>query len=218
MRRTGLLLGLLSLSAFAAEGNLLAGRAPVQISNVTEPQRMTDGVACPEGDNWTSTRTSILAVGGSVVWDLGAPTKIGAAMLQGDNNDDYLLEGSPDGKEWTPLWRVHTVGEAGLRLRMVRTLDATARFVKLSAYGGDSAYSVSELELHTSPDTMKDSGLKRQRGRPSDDVPAALWLATLAAIAYLVQQKQKVLWLVSAPIVAALVWASLTAVLDRFVG
>ncbi|MBS1150622.1 MAG: hypothetical protein H6Q89_2320 [Myxococcaceae bacterium] len=218
MRRLGVVAVLLSLPAWAAEGNLLAGKVPVQVSGVNDPQRMTDGVASLDGDEWRSTRTSVIQVNGSAIWDLGEVKPIRAAMLQGDNNDDYLLEGSPDNATWTVLWRVHTVSDPGMRLRMIRTLDGSARYVRLTARGGDSSYSVSELELHSTPETMADSKLKRQRGRSSDELPGVLWAATLGAIALLVHNKQKILWVLGAPFVAALVWASLTALLDRFVG
>jgi hypothetical protein len=206
------------VAAVAGDGNLLKGKFPIKVEGVTDPARMTDGLASPEGDGWKSTRTSVVPVNGSVVWDLGEVRPLKAGMLQGDNNDDYLLESSVDGAEWKPLWRVHTVNEAGMRLRQSRELDGAGRYVRLSAKGGDSMYSVAEVELHSAPDTMAESGLKRQRGRESDEVPIALWLATLGAIAFLVSSKQKILWIIGAPLVASLAWASVTMLLDRFVG
>lgn len=205
------------LAAWAEEPNLLKGRVPTQVEGITDPQRMTDGLAALEGDEWKSTRTSIVSQNGFAVWDLGEAKPIRAAMLQGDNNDDYLLEGSLDGSAWTVLWRVHTVNDPGLRLRAIRTLDASARYVRLTARGGDGSFSVSELELHSKPETMPEQ-LKRQRGRTNDDVPGLLWVATIGSIAFLVHSKQKMLWIVGSPFVAALLWASLTALLDRFVG
>lgn len=217
MRLPGLLV-LLSLSALAGEGNLLANKLPVRVEGITDPQRMTDGVAAPEGDEWRSTRTSVISPNGFAVWDLGEEKPIRAALLQGDNNDDYLLEGSIDNQTWAPLWRVHTLAEPGLRLRTIRTLQMPVRYVRLSAKGGDNSYSVSELELHSSPDTLTDTNLQRKRGRSSDDPPVLLWIVTLGAVIYLVQSKQKILWVLGSPILAALVWASLTSMLERFVG
>ena len=92
------------------------------------------------------------------------------------------------------------------------------RYVRLSARGGDGSYSVSELELHSSPDTLVDNTLNRKRGRSSDDPPIVLWIATVALIAWLTQSKQKILWVLSSPFLASLIWASVTALLDRFVG
>jgi hypothetical protein len=209
---------LVSFTALAAEGNLLAGKAPIRVEGVTEVQRLTDGFASPEGDEWKSTRTSIIAPGGFLVWDLGEVKSVRAAMLQGDNNDDYLLEGSVDGNTFTTLWGVHTVGEAGMRLRQIRTLEAQVRYVRLSARGGDNMFSVGEVELHSSPETMADSTLKRQRGRSTEGAPLLLWALTLGAVALVVQSKQKILWVVGAPLMAALGWASVTSLLDRFVG
>ena len=90
--------------------------------------------------------------------------------------------------------------------------------MKLTARGGDGSYSVSELELHSSADTLTDNNLNRKRGRTSDDAPLLLWAATIFGIAWLYQAKQKILWVLSSPFLAALIWASLTALLDRFVG
>ena len=207
-----------SLPVLAAEGNLLAGRAPTQVTGINDPERMTDGVAALEGDEWRSTRTSVIAVGGSATWDLGEAKPLRAGMLQGDNNDDYLLEASADGTTWTALWRVHTVGEPGLRLRTIKTLDATARYIRLTARGGDGSFSVSELELHSSADTLAETGLKRKRGRADEKPAFLLWAATLGAIAFLVNSKQKMLWIAGSPFLAALLWASITAILDNFVG
>lgn len=216
--RLGWALLLVSSVALAEEGNLLKGKFPSKVDGVTEPVRLTDGLAAPEGDEWKSTRTSVISPGGSIVWDLGEVKPLKAAMLQGDNNDDYLLESSVDGNEWKPLWRVHTVNDAGLRLRQIRDLDGSGRYIRLSAKGGDQMYSVSELEVHSSPETLSDSGLKRQRGRSNDELPALLWAVTLGSIAFLVSSKQKILWIIGAPMLSALLWASLTQVLDRFVG
>ncbi len=209
---------LLCAPAMAATGNLLAGKVPSKVEGIGDPQRMTDGIAPPDGDEWRSTRTSVISANGFAVWDLGEVHPIRAAMLQGDNNDDYLLEASTDGSAWAPLWRVHTVGNAGLQLRSIRNLDASARYVRLTARGGDGSYSVSELELHSSPDAMADNSLTRRRGRSSDELPLLLWGATLGSIAYLVLKNQKILWLISSPILASMLWASMTALLDRFVG
>ena len=217
MRLTGLAL-VFALPAFAGEGNLLDHKLPIHVEGITDPDRMTDGVAAPEGDEWKSTRTSVLSANGFAIWDLGEEKAIRAALLQGDNNDDYLLEGSIDNQNWTALWRVHTVGEPGLRLRTIRTLESPVRYVRLSARGGDGSYSVSELELHSSPDTLVDNTLNRKRGRSSDDPPIVLWIATVALIAWLTQSKQKILWVLSSPFLASLIWASVTALLDRFVG
>ncbi len=218
MRNLSALVVLMSVSVLAAEGNLLAGKVPMHVEGINDPQRMTDGIAPPEGDEWRSTRTSVVAINGSAIWDLGALKPIRAAMMQGDNNDDYLLEASVDNSVWNPLWRVHTVTEPGLRLRAIRTLDASARYVRLTARGGDGSFSVSEVELHSAPETMADSALKRQRGRASDELPGLLWAVTLGSIAFLVHHKQKILWVIGAPLVSTLLWASLTALLDRFVG
>ena len=71
MRHLAALAVLVSFPALAAEGNLLAGKVPSQTEGISEPQRMTDGVASPEGDEWKSTRTSVISINGFAIWDLG---------------------------------------------------------------------------------------------------------------------------------------------------
>jgi hypothetical protein len=217
MRLLGLLT-LLAVPAFAGPGNLLAGKLPIRVEGISDPERMTDGVAAPDGDEWKSTRTSIISPNGFAIWDLGEEKPIRAALLQGDNNDDYLLEGSIDNVTWSVLWRVHTVGVPGLQLRTIRTLEQPARYIRLTARNGDGSFSVSEVELHATPDTLTDATVVRKRGRNDEQLPWLLWLATIAGIAYLVQSKQKMLWVLSAPLLAAFIWASATSLLDRFVG
>ena len=39
-----------------------------------------------------------------VTWTLPRPTTVRAMLVQGDNNDTYVVEGSLDGRRWSPIW------------------------------------------------------------------------------------------------------------------
>ena len=131
-------------------GNLLVG-AKMENAGIPEVERITDGLAAVEGDFWD---TGITARFGSpeasVTWDLGSKKDIGAALVQGDNNDVYILQVSDDGKTFRPLWQAQPETGAGMRMRQ-NTLKESGRYIKLTASGGDGLFSVSELAVFTTP-------------------------------------------------------------------
>ncbi len=118
---------------------------------------LVDGVFRPEGTVWTD---------GTVLWsfsttptiqvDLGAAYTIDGAIVQGDDNDTYLLEyfnGS-----WQTAWAIPTSGGGGMRARP--NADQTTQFSfgpinaqlwRVSATGGDDRYSLAEIQLFTNP-------------------------------------------------------------------
>jgi Ca2+/Na+ antiporter len=129
-------------------GNLLAGKLPVARPGVTHANRLTDGVMTGEGDPWQSDLTSVLADTEShVIYDLGAPTRVTAADLQGDNNDDYIVELSEDRRSFTTLWVADPASGQGMRRRGTRGLEGHGRYVRIRAQGGDSFYSLSEVQV-----------------------------------------------------------------------
>ena len=130
-------------------GNLLVG-AKVETGGVPHTDRLVDGVAAPEGDFWDTAVTARFEKPDShVVWDLGKPSPVKCALLQGDNNDLYQLEGSADGLSYTPLWQAAPVNGAGMRLRQgsLEAATGTPRYLRLSASGGDHLYSVGEIAV-----------------------------------------------------------------------
>jgi ABC-type proline/glycine betaine transport system permease subunit len=128
--------------------NWLAGRAPVHSDDVTRAERISDGTLAPLGEVWNSGLAAVLrSAQAFITIDLGEPRSIGAALLQGDNNDHYLLSGSLDGNVFTPLWDAPAVRGSGLRLRQTDALTGRVRYLRLTAGGGDGAYSVSELQV-----------------------------------------------------------------------
>jgi hypothetical protein len=141
------------LSACVAErkaeplpGNLLAG-ASVETGGIPHTDRLVDGKAAQEGDFWDTAITARFDSPDShVTWDLGQAKPIRCALVQGDNNDSYLLSGSVDGKEWKPLWEGASTTGAGMRMRLGQ-FEGNARYVRLTASGGDRLYSAGEVAV-----------------------------------------------------------------------
>ena len=101
-----------------------------------------------EGDPWRSELTAVLSRTVShVVYDLGATTRVTAIDLQGDNNDNYIVELSDDGSSFDRLWAADPVSAQGMRRRGARGLDAQGRYIRVRAHGGDSYYSLSEVQV-----------------------------------------------------------------------
>src|SRR6476659_3668603 len=129
--------------------NLLTDLPPANVVDVQNVDRLTDGIAADEGDIWESDLTTrIRTARSSVVFDLGADKPIRCALLQGDDNDDYHLAGSTDGNTWTPLCEAGPQRKdgPGMRTRYGR-MELTARYLRLTASGGDGLFSVAEFAV-----------------------------------------------------------------------
>jgi hypothetical protein len=157
LHRATLALGILlggSCSTPAPNGpeqvNRLAGKGTsAKVANGAEhAERLTDGTLAANGDFWNTALTGLLPSSqATMTFDLGSEMPIAAAFIQADNNDRYLLEGSVDGSMYTTLWEAPPVRGSGLRVRTSDTITGRARYLRLSAAGGDGAYSVSELQV-----------------------------------------------------------------------
>lgn len=147
----GLLFGALLAPQALAEpacptGNLLAKTTP-KTNGVTRAPLIVNEAMPKEGDSWNTSATAILGgAKASVTWDLGSLTRIGALLVQGDNNDTYQVSISSDGKEWSPLWTVPQAPNPGMRTRLNQGLNAEARFLRIHSPKGDNAYSLGEVQ------------------------------------------------------------------------
>jgi len=131
-----------------ASGDLIAGKSPTARPGVTHVERLTDGVMAGEGDPWQSELTSVLANAKSyVIYDLGATTRVSAVDLQGDNNDEYIVELSEDGRSFVPLWTADPVSAQGMRRRDSHRLEGHGRYIRIRAQGGDGYYSLGEVQV-----------------------------------------------------------------------
>lgn len=177
----------LLLTQLTGATNLLAGAAVRREEGVTNAAVIRDGKATWEGDNWDSPGTSVIGKAGVVEWDLGESKPVAAALLQADNNDDYLLEASDDGTTWRVLWRAPPDSLAGLRTRTTKQLTGTARFLRLSASGGDGLFSLSELGVYaTAAEIATDPWTRRPRPPPPDVPLDRGWFVLAALTALLV--------------------------------
>jgi hypothetical protein len=160
-----LLASTLASAARAEPQSLIAGKLPSRSHGVKNVSRLTDGVYGNEGDEWLTDVTARFSSARSFVeYDLGAERELRCALVQADNNDVYILSASQDGDTWKSLWRVGAEAGAGMRLRNQK-LEVSARYVRLSATGGDALYSVSEIAVFAEcPSIWPPSELIRTRG------------------------------------------------------
>ncbi|MCC6522551.1 MAG: discoidin domain-containing protein, partial [Polyangiaceae bacterium] len=162
--------GALAPLAEGPPGDLLFGRAPFEVVGTRRADRLTDGRAVPDGDGWDTDRTArLLDAHASVTWDLGEPMPVVAVWLQGDNNDRYTLSGSLDGVAYEPIFAAGTVQGGGQRARLGRGLRVEARFLRLTATGGDGAFGVAELAVFGARSDPVPPRLEVAPGGPVDD-------------------------------------------------
>lgn len=126
-----------------------------------------------EGAPWDSQMAAIIAPDGVLEWDLGQTYPIEAALIQGDNNDDFILWSSVDGNFFQPLWRAPQDALAGLRTRTTTSLKGQARYLRLTAEGGDRMYSVSEVMVFTKAAELTNDAMERTPVPPPPPRPAA---------------------------------------------
>jgi hypothetical protein len=153
---TGIRLGLAWLLLFSsgcgwgsAEEQITLG-APIESAGVQRVERLTNGQRALDGARWNSRSAAFFQDERAfALFDLGEVTPIDAAYVQGDNNDRFVLEVSVDGQRFSELWTAPAVGGQGLQGRWAKDLGGSARFVRLTAIGGDRWVSLSELQLFT---------------------------------------------------------------------
>ncbi len=149
-----------------ADDNLLAHLRPSSSSGVSNARAITDGLGAFEGDEWNSSVAALFSSEKAYAeFNLGRSVPIAAAYLQGDNNDEYALSISEDHSNFVPLWTAEPRPEPGLRQRWANQLAGHGRWVRLTVRGGDSAYSVAELQLFEHPPAVMPPVLHRLAGQ-----------------------------------------------------
>ena len=103
-----------------------------------------------EGSQWNGSGAITLKDADSYLQaDLRSPQEISALLIQADNNDQYVVEGSLDGKTFTNIWVAGAPEEAGLRTRVaVMSKRSKARYLRIKGQGGDGFYSLSEVRVY----------------------------------------------------------------------
>ncbi|MBK7583920.1 MAG: hypothetical protein IPI67_27460 [Myxococcales bacterium] len=128
--------------------SIIHGKPPTKSSGLRREERLTDNVVAPRGDAWKSELTTIFSSSEAFAeWDLGKPTPIAAIYLLGDDNDTYSVSMSDDGTTFRPLWDGRPVGGGGLQPRSTDDLQATARFIRVNATGGDGSFALAEIQV-----------------------------------------------------------------------
>lgn len=164
--------------------NLLAHLKPLESRGVEHPDLLTDAWLTPDGRNWDvpeATRMSGLRP--FVSWELPGESHISAATLQADHDDTYRILVSDDGRKWTELWKAEPVKDLGLRERKIRDLDATARFVRFEAMGGDHNYSATEVRVFCkTPDPFPPAGAVRASLVEDPEATWTMWIRCFKVI------------------------------------
>ncbi|MCU0699582.1 MAG: hypothetical protein MUC96_23995 [Myxococcaceae bacterium] len=173
----------------ASPGLLQGAQLRVDKGVVRSPV-VRDGRAEYEGAPWDSQLAAILQPDGMLEWDLGEVKPVEAALIQGDNNDDFILWGSVDGNFFSPIWRAPQDAMAGLRTRTTNTLKTQARYLRLTAEGGDRMYSIGEVMVFSKASDLTDDVVRREplpppARRPDPKLDGSLVVSTVMAVAAL---------------------------------
>jgi hypothetical protein len=199
-------------SGCAAQGgpNLLAGLRPVRSQGIPNEARITDSVRAPEGEDWESTVSAAFNSSRAFVeYDLGQRKPIDAAYVQGDNNDDYVLEGSDDGTQFRVLWVAPAVREPGLRARTVEGLGTSARYVRISVRGGDRRFALSEVQVFSGKMGSLSSSMRERSGVPTPVVVRSKVLMLLVCFgAWLAITRRKSSWIWAIAAAGLPLWAA----------
>jgi hypothetical protein len=152
---------LVTAHALAGTVTNLALGAPVSLVSGSPSgaalSTLTDGIFRPAGTQWQngtvwwSGTSTLLEIG------LGGPVEVAGAVVQADNNDTYRMWNRDLGTgTFLELWTIGAVGGAGMRTRPNATNDGEVFFfpssvvtdaIRIAAIGGDSSYSLSEVQV-----------------------------------------------------------------------
>jgi hypothetical protein len=189
--------------------NLLFGLAPVRAQGVRNAERLTDGRVAIQGDEWNTDLTAVFSSGAAFVeYDLGASTRITAGYLQGDNNDQYVVSVSDDGRRFSNAWRAQPEGRSGLRGRSTAAMNVSGRYLRISAIGGDGAYSLTEVQLFENKPAVFPPQLPARLGiRPGETLRSKVLVFALALISLVLLSSRGARWwwnaLWTLPVIAA---------------
>lgn len=205
------LLALTSSCKRAPVPNLLAGLAPSRIEGVNHPERLADGVRATSGDTWDTGVTSTFSnPNGVIEFNLGDVKPIRAIYIQGDNNDEYIFSASTDGKEYKEIWIAPPDNSPGMQGRSTNSIDTTARYIRITARGGDRFYSIGEVQLFSDPGGLGASSLlSENQGLPTPESIRGKAVMLVFAI---------FVWLFVNWRYSPLTWALATALLPGWIG
>jgi hypothetical protein len=118
---------------------------------------LTDGVFLAAGTQWQSGTVWWGGTGVSFQIDLSGTCEVMGAIVQADNNDTYRMWYRDIATDtYLDLWSISAVAGAGMRTRPNPGDNTTIHFfsssvftdsIRIAAVGGDSAYSLSEVQV-----------------------------------------------------------------------
>ena len=114
------------------------------------PRRVQDGALALEGTAWNDGMAVQIPAGGRLMIDLRGMHALQHFAVQGDDNDNYVVEGSEDGVNYRVVWTAPpaTTGQ-GLRTRWASLpKPEVVRYLRVYGAAGDGFYSVSELRAY----------------------------------------------------------------------
>lgn len=129
------------------DGNLLAGALPARPAAVLHPERLTDGIAALEGDDWQVDLVATVRPDADLVFDLRQTVRVRSAFLQGDHRGGYVLQGSADGVAWEELWTTQDADGPGLRSRTTTAVDHALRFLRVVNPRPHEAFGLTEIQI-----------------------------------------------------------------------
>jgi hypothetical protein len=142
--------------------NLLREARVMRADGAPNAALLADGQASVDGDVWDNPRAALFARGGVIEWELPQVELITNLRIQADNNDRYVVSASVDGASWFVLWVALPVDLPGVQTRTAPNLQGLpVRFLRLTAEGGDTMYSITELEAFDTPAALRGAQLKR---------------------------------------------------------
>ncbi|MCB9029763.1 MAG: discoidin domain-containing protein [Deltaproteobacteria bacterium] len=145
-----ILLFFLPLSLFAEEvPNLAYNKTIRSFETSGDINRVVDSSLAETGGRWNGDYSVVLhSINSSITIDFGEVQNFRAFLIQADNNDVYLVEGSSDGVNWHLFHRFLPLeGMQGLQIQHAEYQDPySARYIRLRASHGDQAYSISEFQ------------------------------------------------------------------------
>jgi len=152
--------------SFLCAGLVLAGKVSIKGQGTVNNQEalIIDEIFAEQGSPWDGEQCVWWTGNENITFfivDFGKVLLLKDILLQVDNNDDYAVEYSEDGKAFSPWLMIKSgYGEIGDGMDTlssdadhpdyVQELDfepVNARFIKIYAVEGDSSYSVSELQF-----------------------------------------------------------------------
>lgn len=167
------MISVILLASLGASSGLLPSAQVRKDQNVQRSTVVRDAKGEYEGAPWDSQLAAIMAPDGMLEWDLGEVRPIEGALIQADNNDDFILWGSMDGNFFQPIWRAPQDAMAGLRTRTTNALKTQARYLRLTAEGGDRMYSISEVMVFSKAAELTDTVMERTPIPPPPPRPPA---------------------------------------------